>query len=91
MNAELLPSKDPIPHFATGREEAEFWDTHDFIDYWDELEPANLEASPNLDSSILVTLDGEALAQIYTYADAIGVNAESLVRAWILARLTSDT
>ena len=87
MNAKQRPAKDPIPRFATREEEAEFWDTHDFTDYWDELEPANLEASPNLHSSILVSFDSEALSLIYKYADAEGVNAESLVRTWILERL----
>lgn len=87
MNAKQRPDKDPIPRFATREEEAQFWDTHDFTDYWDEWEPANLEASPNLHSSILVSFDGEALSLIYKYADAEGVNAESLVRTWILERL----
>ena len=57
MNAKQRPAKDPIPRFATREEIAEFWDTHDFADYWDELEPANLEGSPDLASCILVSLE----------------------------------
>ena len=30
---------DPIPHFETDEEAAEFWDTHSFVDYFDEFEP----------------------------------------------------
>ena len=75
------------PRFAIREEEAEFWDTHDFTDYWDELEPANLKAGPNVASSILVSLDGDSLSQIYLHADAEGVEAENLVRTWILERL----
>lgn len=90
MNAKQRPAKDPIPRFATREEEAEFWDTHDFTDYWDDLEPANLEVSPNLASAILVPLDGETLSQIYQHADAEGVDAENLVRTWILERLQDD-
>lgn len=83
------PSDDPIPQFATREEEAEFWDTHDFADHWDELEPANLEASPNLASSILLSLDldGESLTRLYEKADSLGVNIETLARTWILERL----
>ena len=87
MSSSKQPSDDPIPQFATREEEAEFWDTHDFTDYWDELEPANLKAGPNVASSILVSLDGDSLSQIYQHADAKGVNAENLVRTWILERL----
>ena len=87
MNAKQRPAKDPIPRFATREEEAEFWDTHDFTDYWDELQPANLDASPNLASSILVPLDGDSLSQIRQHADAKGVDAETLARTWILERL----
>lgn len=35
-----------IPDFKSREEEAEFWDTHDFMDFWDELEPVKLEVSP---------------------------------------------
>ena len=61
MNANRPPAKDPIPEFATREEEAEFWDTHDFTDYWDELEPANVTVSPNLESSFQIPLDDKAL------------------------------
>ena len=87
MNAKQRPAKDPIPRFATREEEAEFWDTHDFTDYWDELEPANLKAGTNVSSSILVSLDGDSLSRIYQHADAKGIEAENLVRTWILDRL----
>ena len=31
-----------IPEFANYREEAEFWDTHDFMDFEDELRPVEV-------------------------------------------------
>jgi hypothetical protein len=34
--------KDPIPEFASRQEEAEFWDTHDFGDYWDDWQPVSV-------------------------------------------------
>ena len=91
MNANQQPSKDPIPEFATREEEAEFWDTHDFTDYWDDLEPANVEVNPNLKSSFLVPLDGKSLTQLCQQADAKGVDAETLMRTWILERLASHS
>ena len=81
------PSIDPIPQFATREEEAEFWDTHDFDDYWDELYPVNIQVSPNLTSLFQIPLDGETIAQICQHANANGVDAGTLVRGWILERL----
>jgi predicted glycoside hydrolase/deacetylase ChbG (UPF0249 family) len=31
--------KRRIPDFSSREEEAEFWDTHDFSEFWDELQP----------------------------------------------------
>ena len=61
MSSAKQPSHDPIPQFATREEEAEFWDTHDFTDYWDDLEPVNVAVSPNLESSFQIPLDDETL------------------------------
>ena len=87
MKADRQPMKDPIPQFATREEIAEFWDTHDFADYWDELEPVNIEVSPNLESSFRIPLDGKLLTQLCQQADAKGVDAGTLVRDWIAERL----
>ena len=84
MKARQRSKKDPIPQFATREEAAAFWDTHDFSDYWYELEPANVSGRPGLASSIQITLDGKSLTQIYQYADAKGVDAETLIRQWII-------
>ena len=92
MSSSKQPSDNSIPQFATREEEAEFWDTHDFTDYWDELEPANLKAGPNVASSILVSLDldGGSLTRLCEKADSLGVNIETLARTWILERLQAD-
>jgi hypothetical protein len=91
MNAKQPSTKDPIPEFATREEAAEFWDTHDFDDYWDELEPANLKPGPNLASSILVPMDGESLTQICQRAKESGTDASTLARTWLLERLQALT
>ena len=37
-------NRDPIPqHFKTLDEAAEFWDTHDLADYWDQTSEVNFE------------------------------------------------
>ena len=87
MSRDDRPRNDPIPEFATREGEAEFWDTHDFTDYWDDLEPANAVVSSNLTSSILLSLDldGESLTRLCEKADSLGGNIETLARTWILS------
>ena len=84
-------SAEPIPKLSTREEEAAFWDTHDFTDYWDELEPANLKPEPNLASSILVPMDGESLTQICQRAKESGTDVSTLARTWLLERLQALT
>ena len=40
----MIMKKSKIPKFKSIEEEAEFWDTHSFADYWDEFKPVDLEA-----------------------------------------------
>ena len=87
MNADQRTVKDPIPQFTTREEEADFWDTHDFTDYWDEFKPVKVVAGPNLTSSFRVPLGGKALTQICQYADANGLDVETLLSTWIMERL----
>jgi hypothetical protein len=37
-----------IPSFNNIEEEAEFWDTHDFTDYWEESRPVENPIDPAL-------------------------------------------
>ena len=76
-----------IPEFATKQEEAEFWDTHDFTDYWDEWKPVDVKFSDDLSSCIMIPLDSDSLTEVFDLADKKGVSPESLVRTWILERL----
>ena len=64
MDANQQPAKDPMPQFATREEEAAFWDTHDFTDYWDDLEPSTVTVSPDLESVFRIPLDGKSLTQL---------------------------
>ena len=87
MKPSQRPKKDPIPQFASREEVAAFWDTHDFSDYWDELEPANIAVNPNLVSSFRIPLDEKSLTQLCQQAGAKGVDAGILAREWIMERL----
>ena len=84
---EKEKTESRIPAFADRREEAEFWDTHDFGDYWDETEPVDVTYSKNLSENLTVRLSPQILKQLRQQADEIGVGPSTLARIWILERL----
>ncbi len=83
------PRQSRIPDFRTREEEAEFWDTHDLSDYWDELMPTNVLVSPTLTSEHLVTVrltkeDWEGLDRV---AREQGIFPNEVIRDWVKDRL----
>ena len=70
--------KHRIPAFSDYEEEAEFWDTHDFGDYWDETEPVTVKFSKNLSENLTVRLSPEALALLRRQADQMGIGPSTL-------------
>lgn len=86
------PTRPPrrIPEFASREAMAQFWDTHDISDYWDELRPVRVRVAKNLSQGITVRLDPETLAQLRTTARAKGIGPTTLARMWILEQLRHE-
>jgi predicted DNA binding CopG/RHH family protein len=82
-----MKPKEPIPRFASREDEAEFWDTHDLADYWQELKPVRARFAKNLSEGITVRLDPETLAELRRQAHARGIGPTTLVRMWIVEQL----
>ncbi|HEU5423542.1 MAG TPA: CopG family antitoxin [Nitrolancea sp.] len=79
-----------IPEFTSREEEAEFWDTHDIADYWDDLKPVRVRFSQQLSEGITVRLDPETLARLRERARKLGVGPTTLARMWIIEQLRAD-
>ena len=91
MNEENERIKDPMPgKSATLQEEAEFWDTHDVADYWDEMKPAKLELSKNLAHGIVVRFSSDTLTKVYETACMQGVTMDALIQKWVVERLNQQ-
>jgi hypothetical protein len=82
-----MKPKEPIPEFKSRQEEAEFWDTHDLADYWEEWKPAKVRFAKNLSEGITIRFDPETLATLRLEARKKGVGPTTLARMWILERL----
>lgn len=79
--------KEPIPPFASREEEAAFWDSHDFADYWDEWQPVDVRFAANLSENVAVRLDAAAFERLRRVAHEKGISPAALVRIWILERI----
>jgi hypothetical protein len=84
---EKEPRKSRIPEFASREEEAEFWDTHDLTDYWDEFKPVQVSVAKKLSARITIDLDPEAWQKLLSVAREKGISPITLAQTWIMERL----
>ncbi len=87
MSQDSQHVDDRIPEFATRQEEAEYWDSHDFADFWDELEHIQIEVGDNLACRVSLRLDANSLGEVCALAHEKGVSPGSLIRTWVKERL----
>jgi hypothetical protein len=85
--ARSKKNRDPIPeHFKTLDEAAEFWDSHDLVDYWDQTSEANFEV--DLQRRVFLTaLEPELAKKLANRAHKEGVSTETLVNVWLTEKL----
>ena len=76
-----------IPEFASREEEAEFWDTHDITDYWDELKPVKVKFSESIDHAVIVRFDLDTFNELLELARERGIFIDALIQRWIMERM----
>ncbi len=100
MSEEPRPSR--IPELANREEEAEFWDTHDFTEFWDETRPVEVTISQALrdrvearareeaENGLVVPLARDVREELSRHADERGIGPSALVRLWVEERLRAE-
>lgn len=81
-----------LPQFANAQEEAEFWETHDSTQYFEDTEPVEVDfedARPRK-AQISLRLDPDSIAQLRTIAASKGIGYQTLIRMWVMERLTKE-
>ncbi len=73
-----------IPEFASREEEAEFWDTHDIADYWDELKPVKVRFSQKVNHGVIVVFESHTFDRLFEMADERGVFPDALIHDWVV-------
>ena len=82
-NSQII---DSIPaNFDTIAEAAEFWDTHDLGDYWDET--SEVDFAVRLPEQRTVALAAHIAERIAKQAQREGISVETLVNLWLSDRL----
>lgn len=80
---------DPLPEkFDTLEEAAEFWESHDIADYWDQLEPVEVEIDLER-RTYLATLEPGLARRVAAYAGTQGISADTLINLWLSEKLTA--
>jgi len=78
---------DAIPqHFQGVAEAAEFWDTHDLGDYWDQTREASFDVDIRR-RVFLTPLEPELAKNLAAFARSQGVSTETLINLWLVQKL----
>jgi len=85
--AKADKTREPIPaHFAGAEQAAEFWDTHDLADYWDQTREARFAVDITT-HRFLTALDPELAQKLAVRARQRGVSTETLINLWLTEKL----
>lgn len=81
-----------IPKFKSIAEEANFWDTHSFADYWDEFKDVKVvvELDQPRDDTLIVRLQKSFKDRLEKIARRKGLNMSTLARMWLMEKLQTS-
>jgi len=81
--------KMEFPKFNNLEDEAAFWDTHSFADYWDSLAPTSIgyASKPDKKEIMTIRIDPSLKRQIEKMARSYSLSPSSLIRMWLVDRV----
>ena len=81
-----------VPVFSSEQEEAEFWDTHDSTDFFEDTKEVNKRLSGPRPRKTLISLrlDQETIDGLKALASEQGLGYQTLLRTWVRERLMSE-
>lgn len=82
--------KSKIPNFKTYEEMAEFWDTHEFTEFKDELEDVDIvfELDKPRTESLVLRVQKDIKEKLQKVARSKGLNVSTLARMWLMEKLS---
>ena len=86
---DMSKGRSSISKASSYEEIAEFWDTHDFSDYWAQSEPVEFEIDIQ-GEEIYYAIDRELSTKIQYIAKKHGISADTLINLWLQEELQED-
>lgn len=82
-------TKQPIPHFASERQERAYWESHDSTDHvdWSQAKPVRLPNLRPTTKTISLRLPQHLLDDIKVAANSRDVPYQSLIKVWLQEKL----
>lgn len=78
-----------IPRFKDYAEEARFWDTHDFSEFWSDAKPVRIDFLdvPQKEKTITVRVQTGFRRRLEEIARNYGISVSALTRMWLIKKL----
>lgn len=85
----MKTKNNKIPKFKTIAEEAKFWDTHSFADYWDSFEDVDVvvELSKPKEETLVLRINKDVKKKLEQVAKDKGVTISTLARGLLTEKL----
>lgn len=93
MSKAESKSMKRLPDMSNWSDEeiTQFWETHSSADYWDELEPVEVEIVRPEKEVVALRLDKPLVKQVKSIAAAKSLGYTTLLRVWIKEKLIEAT
>ena len=91
----MKKKKFKFPNFnkMSYKEEAEWWDSHDWGEFWDELEDVDIvvELEKPRDETIVLRVQKQIKDRLDKFARGLGLNLSTLARMWLMEKLQENS
>ena len=88
----MKKTKFKFPDFnkMSYKEEAEWWDKHEFTEFWDELEDVDIvfELNKPRTESLVLRVQKNIKEKLEKVARSKGLNVSTLARMWLMEKLS---
>ncbi|MDQ2807133.1 MAG: BrnA antitoxin family protein [Chloroflexota bacterium] len=82
-----------IPEFQSIEEEADFWDTHSAVDFFDQTTEVDMRIEVPRPKKVPISLrlDPATVMELKAVARQQGIGYQTLIRMWVMERLTAQS
>lgn len=85
----MKTKKNKLPNFKSIEDEAKFWDTHSFADYWNEFKPVDVvvELAKPKEETLVLRISKDVKNKLEKAAKNKGVTISTLARILLTEKL----